>query len=456
LKILLRPYLVFLYICLVYLAFPSNHFNADALHYNLVGFMSIDDPPVLLRDESVPTHLLWHLLTAGLLRLVRPDDPQASLYTLRVLNIALALLSIFLFMKLVRSYAGERVTAWATLMLAFSHACLRYFLSVEVYALNNLVLVLVLLFVHHLATKEPAGPRAVEIAALSLLVAIAIATHLANVLLVPSIGLWLLARDVRNGVWRGALFGLSVSALVLALLQGIAFLRSTDLAGAFRYFFNYSGKKGTYLTPEIVGNGLLSARSGLAAVMEPAGIWLLLPLAIFAVYAARHLRAFARDRWVEFLLIYLGVAGAFLSQWDPDNPEHKIALIPVVLLLVTFIHARIGQPLRGAALAGALLVVAAVVISGFVEGVLPYTRLEEYPLYQLSSEIHDRTSADDVLVVGLASAATGHSVTLSSMTFFNQRVAVLSPDDAGFEERLRDYEMRGFAVVRCVDGRVVR
>jgi hypothetical protein len=456
LRILARPYLVFLYVCLVYLAFPSNHFNADALHYNIVGFMSIDDPAVLLRDESVPTHLLWHLLAAGLVALVHPADPRASLYILRILNIALALGSIFLFMRLVRSYAGEGVTAWATLMLAFSQACLRYFLSVEVYSLNNLVLMLVLLFIHRLAARTPFGPGPGDLAVLALLAALAIATHLANVLLVPSIALWLCARGGFRGAGRGTLFGLGAGALVLSIIEGIALLRSIGFADALRYFFNYSGKKGTYLSPDVLGNVVLSARSGLAAVIDPGGIWLLLPMAIFLVYAARHFRAFARDPWVELLVIHLCVAGAFLSQWDPDNSEHKIAVIPVLLLLVTFVHARIGRPLRGAALAGALLVVMGVVLSGIAHGVLPYTRLETYPLYQLSSEIHDRAGADDVLVVGLASSATGHAVTLSSMTFFNQRVAVLSTEDTDFEERARDYERRGFVVLRYLDGRFVR
>jgi len=76
------PSLAFLLVCAIYLAFPSNHFNADALHYNLLAYMSLDDPSVLLRDEAVPVHPLWHMLATSVLWVSQPASPQQSLYFL--------------------------------------------------------------------------------------------------------------------------------------------------------------------------------------------------------------------------------------------------------------------------------------------------------------------------------------------------------------------------------------
>jgi len=449
-----KGYLVVLAIAAVYLVFPSSRFNADALHYNLLGFMSVQDPGVLLRDEAVPTHLLWHLLTSAILTLCRPATPQTSLYLLRLVNVVLALGAIAIFARLVRSIAGAAAAAWATLVFAFSQACLENFLSVEVYALNTLVLVTFYAAARRILVKAPGSTGARDLAAISLLCALAILTHLANILLVPAVGVVLLLRDRRRGVAHGLVFGATVAGVLFAAIAWIARERTIGLAAAFAYFFNYSGKTATYLTPDRLANLAAAVESLGAAVAGRLGAWLAIPAAMFLARAVRHRRRISGDPWILGLLVYLAIAGAFLSQWDPENPEHKIALILPLLLVVASIHARIGVPLARWALAGAAAFAAVVVVAGFVDGILPFTRLDEDPLFRLSSQIHDRTEAPEVLVVGLASARTGHAVTLESMTFFGQRVAVLSRDDEGFDARMRDYRGRGFAVVSYAGGRV--
>ncbi|MBI3449321.1 MAG: DUF2723 domain-containing protein [Acidobacteria bacterium] len=449
-----KPYLVVLAVAAVYLVFPSSRFNADGLHYNLLGFMSVHDPGVLLRDEAVPAHLLWHLLTSAILAVVRPGTPEASLYVLRLVNILLALGAIAIFARLVRSIAGASAAMWATLVLAFSQACLENFLSVEVYALNTLVLVALYAAARRVLVKAPAEQGGRDLLAISLLCALAVLTHLANIVLVPAVGVAFLMRDRRRGVWHGLLFGVGVGGVLVAAISGIAMARSIDLPAAFAYFFNYSGKTGTYLTPDRLGNLSAATRSLGAAVLGRFGVWGAIPAAIFLVHAVRHRRRLVGDLFIGLLLACVAIAGAFLSQWDPENTEHKIALILPLLLLVASIHARIGAPLGKWARAGAAAFAIIVVVAGFVDGILPFTRLEEDPLFTLSSQIHDRTTSPDVLVVGLASASTGHAVTLESMTFFGQRVAVLSREDAEFDGRLRDYQTRGFAIVSYASGRV--
>jgi len=449
-----KLYLVVLAVAAVYLIFPSNRFNADALHYNLLGIMSVHDPGVLLRDEAVPTHLLWHLLTTAVLAVCRPATPEASLYILRLVNILLALAAIASFAKLVRSIAGVTAAAWATLVFAFSQACLENFLSVEVYALNTLVLVALYTAARRILSGAPERQGARDLLLITLLCGLAIAAHLTNVLLVPAVGVVLLLRDPRRGLWHALLFGLAVGAVILLVISGIARARSIDLPSAFAYFFNYSGKTGTYLTPDLFANFSAAALSLGEAVVDRFGMWLAIPAAIFIAHAVRERRRLAGDLWIGGLVVHVAITGALLSQWDPENTEHKIALIAPLLLLVTSIHARIGIPLRRWALAGSAALALSIVVAGFVDGILPFTRLENDPLFRLSAEIHDRTEAEDVLVVGLASARTGHAVTLASMTFFGQRVAVLSREDERYDARLRDYEARGFAVVRYESGRV--
>jgi len=443
------PYLVFLIACVVYVAFPSNHFNADALHYNLLAFMSLYDPSVVLRDGVVAAHLLWHLLASIFLFITQPATPLESLYLLRLMNIVLALGSIFLFMGLVRASAGAWAAAWATVILAFSQACLRHFLAVEVYSLNNLVLILILMAVHR-ATLAELRPGAGRAAAFAVLSAVAIGTHLANVLLVIPMLLFLLwrgreKRRVAAGVYLLCLFVLAVSGVVaLALLSG------RDLAGTLSYLMSYAGVKTNYLSSDILRNMTVSCWSVPASIMDRFTLWLYIPAAFFVWIAARHWSIVWKDHWARFLLIQLALMGALVTQWDPENMEHKIACIPVALLLVTRVQALVAPRPRGSLLAASGLIAATVLACGLIFGVRPYTRLEGYEPYRQSSQIRRQSTGDSVVLI-LSPGQTAESVTLASMTFFKQHVVVLDETQPGTAAQVESLRDRGFEVLRAAE-----
>ncbi|MGH9869680.1 MAG: protein O-mannosyl-transferase family [Candidatus Polarisedimenticolia bacterium] len=447
LDLLARPYLVFLGITLLYVAFPSYHFNADALHYNLLALLTAQDPAVLFQDRTVATHFLWHLLAAAVVGVTKPANPEQSLYALRALNIVLALASIFVFMQIVRASAGRHAAAWAGLILAFSHACLRSFLSVEVYALNNLVLAGLLFTVQRLAARGLDAVRTLDALFLALLTILAIATHAANALVVPALLVFFGLQAPRKAVRLGAVYAAATSALFLAMLGGIGVASGGDIDGAARMFFNYAGDTDAFVSADVVRSLGVSLGSTAEGFLGPYAAWILVPLGMGIWYGAGRWRQVRFSSWIGFLIAYVFVMALFLGIWDPGNIEHKIAMFPPLLLLATAVHASTGRNLQGAALAGAVLIALLVVAVGVAEGARPYTRIEDYSLFHLSSEIRSNTKEDEVVVVGLASERAGHPVTLAAMTFFNQRVVVLNQEDPGFEEKLRAYRERRFAVL---------
>lgn len=453
LESLARPNLVFLGICMVYLTFPSNHFNADALHYNLIALHSAVDSSVFFDDVAVPVHFAWHALATVLIRLSGVQSPMQSLYILEIFTIVTALASIFVFMKVLRSFADDFVTVCATIVLAFSHASLMFFLSVEVYALNNLVLALTMGFVHRCCVRQPAGLGVGPTLVLALLTALAVATHLSNLTLLPTVFLFLIAAHPRRAWIRLAVYLPATGALLCLLLLGLAAGRSMTVVETLRGLAG-SSETEHFISAGPVQNAATFLRSAPEAALGRFGVALYFPLAAAALFVLRSVRALWAHPFFRFLLIYLAMSVGFASQWDSANIEHKIAILPVVLLLIAYAHARVSprMPRWGAAISAVLA--AAFVVLGFVQAILPHRDLESYDLYRLSATIHEATDADLVLVVGLASEAGGHAVAMASPTFFGQSVRVLHPDDPGYVDKVRRYREQGYAVVSYEDGEV--
>ncbi|HZI93168.1 MAG TPA: DUF2723 domain-containing protein [Patescibacteria group bacterium] len=448
----LRPHIVFLYICFLYIAFPSNHFNADGLHYNLIAYLSTVRPSALFRDHSVPAHFLWHLMSLGLLRVFRPASPEQSLYILRAANIALALGSIFVFMRLVRSLAGESTAAWATIALAFSHACLREFLSVEVYSLSALMLMILMWYVHEATLAGTSTPRTGQALAMGMLTGLAVAAHIANLLLVVPVAVVLCAGGVRKGLRPAGVYALSVASMLGAMILGMSALASSEPTAALRSLFGYWSARNVYLSTDLPGNLQVALRTTLESVLGRFGPWMLVPIAAYGIFAARHWRLLRGRVWLLFLASWIAVFGALVSQWDPSNLEHKVALIPMVLLLVVSIHALTRDRLPRAFRTGAIVLAGVLILVGIVEGILPYTDAHTDPLYRLSEEIHEQSQAPEVLLVGLVSERRGNAVVLSSMTFFDQRVLLMSPTDPGYDERIAQRARDGGDILLMVDG----
>lgn len=448
-----RPHLVFLGICMVYLTFPSNHFNADALHYNLMGLHSAVDPSVFFNDVAVPVHFAWHAMATVLIRLSGTQSPMQSLYILEIFTIVTALASIFVFMKLLRSFADDFVTVCATIVLAFSHACLMFFLSVEVYALNNLVLTLTMGFIHRYCVRPPAGLGGGPTLVLALLTALSVATHLSNLMLLPTVSLFLIAAHPRRAWIRLAVYLPATGVLLCLLLLGLATSRSMTVVETLRSLAG-SSETEHFVSGGPVQNAARFLQSASEAALGRFGPALYLPLAAAALFVLRNARALWVHPFFRFLLIYLVMSVGFASQWDSANMEHKIAILPIVLVLIAYAHAVVSRRMPSWGKATAAAVAAAFVALGFLQAILPHRNLDSYDLYRLSATIHEATDADQVLVVGLASEVGGHAVVMASPTFFGQSVRVLHPDDSGYVDKLRRYREQGYAVVRYDGGEV--
>jgi hypothetical protein len=201
-----------------------------------------------------------------------------------------------------------------------------------------------------------------------------------------------------------------------------------------------------------VGNLQIALRTTLESSLGRFGIWMLVPVAAYTLFAARHWRLL-RDRvWLLFLATWIVALGALVSQWDPSNLEHKVALIPIVLMLAASIHAMTRDKLPRALKAGAIVLAGALVAVGIVEGILPFTDLQTDQLYRLSEEIHEQSQAPEVLLVGLVSERRGDAVVLSSMTFFDQRVLLISSADRSYEERIAQRAREGGDILTMIDG----
>lgn len=439
--------MVFLLICLVYLSSPSSHFNADALHYNLHAFLSAREPSRFLTDSSVPAHLGWHVLATSLLMILRPETPEQSLYMLVTMNIALALGSIYLFMRIVGSYAGNRTTIWATLCLAFSHAFLRYSLTVEVYSLNNLVLAGVLLAVHTTARARGAPRSRWTAIHLAVLTAAALGAHITNVLLVPPILVLLLRGGTKQALRSALTYAAGLVSVLLAGLLGLALVGGQDLRGIMRFLLSYDVDTHAYVETGMLSSLRVALRSFADALVPGHGLWLFLPAVFFILYSARRWGRLKSDPWIGFLVIYAALVGTLVCLWDPSNLEHKIALMLPLLLLLTSVVVQLGDRLHLSLRTGAWLLALGVVVFGVKDGALPYSDIGDYVPYRISTEIHARTASSKVLVVADERRLEMSAVALSSMTFFGQQVTVLGPDDPGLEEKIRLRQGDGFEVV---------
>ena len=232
LRWVLRPAFLFAGIAAAYFAFPSRHFNADALHYNLHAlYASQTGTEAFLNDVMVPGHLGWHLVAVGLIWLFGITDPLNSLLLLNMLNIAFALASVSLLVVLVRSYSDNFAASCAMLTLAFSHACAIYFLSVEVYSLNNLVLSAVLLGFYRVTSREDRNLGMGSVVALGALSVLAVLAHMANLVLLPAAFVFFLVN--RGHRWRNALvYGATVTGIGAILVGCLAIAYSTAFRAA--------------------------------------------------------------------------------------------------------------------------------------------------------------------------------------------------------------------------------
>ena len=438
-----HPYIVFLIVCAVYFTFPLYNFNADSLHYNLLSFAGAANPRVLFSDEVTPVHLLWHLFNTALIRILSPVTFLQSLYYLQLANIVLSLLYIFLFLTFVRQYARDLTVMFSVLILSFSHACLSYFLSLEVYTLNNISILCVFYMVYGLVRQKIPFNTASSIL-LAFVSFLAVLSHLTNFLLIFTIALFFLITRFRKKYIVLGTYLVVTSLLILGVIVVLAVIRNIGFGEAVLYFLNYSRKMKTYAPMHIFSDIVFFIRMMPTVFTPRFTLFMVLSFAVslflLVKYAARTVY---RDPFIRFVGLYLLVHAAFFSQWDVDNLEHKLIFVPALLIgfsvSITHFQAALPRLWKGVL----ILMVAILIVLNVRFTILENATPDQNIGYRLAQAVQQQTTSSPVLVID----SPLDSLPLFSLTFFNQQVEVVSSENKHFQEKLHQYHNAGYNIL---------
>lgn len=430
---------MFFIVCAVYFTFPLYNFNADSLHYNLLSFAGADNPRFLFTDEVTPVHLLWHLLNTALIWILAPVTFLQSLYYLQLTNIILSLLYIFLFLTFIRQYASDVTVTLSVLIVSFSHACLSYFLSLEVYTLNNISILCVFYIMYGLVRQKIPFNTSSSIL-LALVSFLAVLSHLTNFLLIFTIVLFFLLSGFRKKYMAFASYLVVTVLLILGIIAILSIVRNIGFGEATLYFLNYKRKMKTYTSMHIFSNLVAFIRMvpTIFTPRFPLFIVLSFTVSLFLLvkYAARTVY---RDPFLRFIGLYLLVHAAFFSQWDVANLEHKIIFVPALLigfsLSITHFHTALPPLWKGVL----ILMIAVLIALNVRFTILENASLEQNTAYRLAEAVHQQETSSPLLVID----PPLRSLPLFSLTFFNQHVEIISSEDEHVQQKLQQYQHAG-------------
>lgn len=423
--------------------FPLYNFNADSLHYNLLSFAGAANPRFLFSNEVTPVHLLWHLFNTALIWVLAPVTFLQSLYYLQLTNIVLSLLYIFLFLTFVRQYASDLTVTLSMLTLSFSHVCLSYFLSLEVYTLNNISILCVFYIMYSLIRQKiPVNiSSSILLAIVSFL---AVMCHLTNFLLIFTIALFFLLSGFRKKYFALGSYLVVTLLLILGVIAVLAVIRNIDFGEAAFYFLNYNRKMKTYTSMHIFSNLVAFSRMMPTIFTPRFSLFIMLSFGIslflLVKYAAQTVY---RDPFIRFVGLYLLIHAAFFSQWDVANLEHKLIFVPALLIgfsmSVTHFQATLPRLWKGVL----ILMVAVLIALNARFTILENAAPDQNIGYHLAQAVQQQTTSSPVLVID----SPLDSLPLFSLTFFNQQVEVVFSASKQFQQKLRQYQNAGYEIL---------
>jgi len=289
--------------------------DESASHYPTILRFAAEWPRVdLTRYHSVTTPL-FHLLMAGLARLVGGD-----LFKLRLANALIAYLAVLAFHRLLRVHFAP--SAGSALLQALVLALIPYGFANSFVLMTDPLAWLLWFGAMHLTLRLAARPRALDQALLPLCFGAAVLTRQSSLALAPLI---LVVLASRWG-WRSRRLLAVAASLAAAALPYAALVRRwggsvpVEMAGAFvsssgnpKAFAFMLCVVGLYLPFYLVGLG-----SGAAAQPRPARRWV--PVAVATAAAAAFLivapmRATAWDFGVLWRLAAAGPSWRDTSPW---------------------------------------------------------------------------------------------------------------------------------------------
>jgi hypothetical protein len=418
--------------------------NAELAGLGAVG--GVGHPP------GYPLYVLWLRLWSWL--------PLEAAHTAALATALLAALSVFVLHAASRAWGARPIAATLAVGLyAVSPIALRIHSEAEVFALNGLLVALVL----WLAAREAPLRGGARVLALALVAGLGIANHLTCVLLLP-IGVRGVVVGLRETTRRAQVAAGGVVALCLGLLPYAYLLVAPPTAMSWGSIDNGSALLHHFLRTDYGGPWGLSGHHAdvgastnllvLAASIARAYFWVLplLGLGGLVVFAARGDRQETRVAWL-LLAISLVLAGPLLIARFNINPigleryvVERFHLLPLLLLTIPIavtldriVVGRVPSRLRAVVVAGALVTATALSLPSVARAHSP-------ELEQGLDNILQSLPRDSVVLVSTDSEHFGLAY-LQSVRGVRSDVLVITTPQLGrpaYRARLR--EATGFVV----------
>ena len=331
-----------------------------------------------------------------------PWDPATpAVTTMAMGNGVLAVLTCWVFFLLARAVGAARPGAFlATATLAVSFAFWLFAVHAETYMLAQFGAVTFCWLAAR--RREEALGTAVQLrsaAGLSLVWALAIGGHIANVLLIVPLIVWELAHRRRVRL-LATVTGGAVTTLVVYLTA----MRWTGAPWTVAGLIDWIRPQGNYVDTSAAGAA--STLSALALGIGPgvlntvwSGAWL--GLVLLAATALRLRRSGVADRavwgWLAaWFLTYL----LFFSIWDAGNIEFSLWLaVPLVLALARLDAALTAGRSRHAWRAGWALLIVAIAAVNYTKEIGPHRDPATNIYLQIANALPERMGPSDLLLI---------------------------------------------------------
>jgi len=425
----------------IYLLYPSAQFNADALHYNILSFAARNNFSLLINDESTPVHFAWHFIITILSKIGDFDNLHQNILYLEFFNIIAGLLFFFVFAKLVKKTAGDKIAAISVIFLSFSNALSIFFLSLEVYSFNSLFICITFYYLLNILSENSEKFAFRQIYSLATLIFINYLFHLTNLIFIPVLILFFSVSGKKNKLYASILF-ISVFILLfstLALL--LTFVNFSSILVTLKYMFAY-GKKTQYL-----GYGFISNLVDFVSLLPYIIIsrFKILPVILFG-YVLYYIfkRKIQMNNFRKFLAIYLILNFIFFSQWDSSNNlKLKIIFIPASILFLVS-----GNYIREYAFSKIqrvffYLLIFSICLVNFYYSILPNSNILNNHLYQQAKKLHLMTQGRPCLLIDYAS----RQIKLASVTFFNDLVEFVDSNEVSAKDKIEFYKKNNYLII---------
>ena len=430
----------------IYLIYPSQKFNADAMHYNILSFSSANNFLRLLSDESVPVHFLWHIIMTYVSRLAAAENLYHNLIILQSVNIVISLFALFFFAFFIRKISGDLCASVSTVCFAFSNAASQYFLSLEVYSLNSLIVCSVFYYIYFVEINEIRKEKLSSYVFISAFLFLSYLTHITNLIFFGAVLFYFCFFSEKNRVKKVLILIIIFASLFLSFVYLISVSERIGFIQTLKYMFGYGNKTGVYVKSGVIKNVYDFALTILEVFT--AKYKFLAIILIFMVCAAFAKYKPAVKGFEKFLIIYLIFNAAFFSQWDVrSNIKLKIIFIPAFLILINCFYSSIKKnPSKPYILTNAFIIFI-ICVTNFKFVILPYSDIKNNELYGQAALINKMLKGKNGVLID----CPAKQIRFSCLTYFNDRIEFADSSEKNFLSIVDYYKINGYVFINWKD-----